>query len=179
MTEKQAILVRHSVRKYRSVRIADSLVTQLKAKIDELNAEGNLHLQFVEDAGKTYGSLIYRATGLVSAPSVIACAGPDTSDLEEKIGYYGEKLVLFAQTLGLNTCWTGNFKKSALGETQANGERLVIAIAIGYGVDQGKERKSKTYEQVTETAGTAPEWFKEGVKAALLAPCQGPQGLSP
>ncbi|MBR5896884.1 MAG: nitroreductase [Lachnospiraceae bacterium] len=170
MTEKQAILVRHSVRKYRSVRIADSLVAQLQAKIDELNAEGNLHLQFVEDAGKTYGSLIYRATGLVSAPSVIACAGPDTPDLEEKIGYYGEKLVLFAQTLGLNTCWTGNFKKSALGETQANGERLVIAIAIGYGVDQGKERKSKTYEQVTETAGTAPEWFKEGVKAALLAP---------
>ncbi len=54
MTEKQAILVRHSVRKYRSVRIADSLVAQLKAKIDELNAEGNLHLQFVEDAGKTY-----------------------------------------------------------------------------------------------------------------------------
>ena len=65
MTEKQAILVRHSVRKYRSVRIADSLVAQLQAKIDEINAESNLHFQFVEDAGKTYGGLIYRATGLV------------------------------------------------------------------------------------------------------------------
>jgi len=170
MTDKQAILVRHSVRKYRSVRIADNLVAELNAKINELNAASGLHFQFVEDAGKTYGSLIYKATGLVSAPSVIACAGPDAPDLEERIGYYGEKLVLFAQTLGLNTCWTGNFKKSALGDVQANGERLVIAIAIGYGVDQGKDRKSKTYEQVTETEGAAPVWFKEGVKAALLAP---------
>ncbi|SCX16729.1 Putative TM nitroreductase [Lachnospiraceae bacterium YSD2013] len=170
MTDKQAILVRHSVRKYRSVRIADNLVAQLKAKIDELNAAGNLHLQFVEDAGKAYGNLIYRAVGLISAPSIIVCVGEDTADLDERVGYYGEKLVLFAQTLGLNTCWTGTFNRKAVAVDVKPGERVVLAIAIGYGVDQGKDRKSKTYEQVTEVAGTAPDWFKEGVKAALLAP---------
>lgn len=170
MTDKQAILVRHSVRKYRSVRIADNLVAQLKAKIDELNAAGNLHLQFVEDAGKAYGNLIYRAVGLISAPSIIVCVGEDTADLDERVGYYGEKLVLFAQTLGLNTCWTGTFNRKAVSFDVKPGERVVLAIAIGYGVDQGKDRKSKTYEQVTEVVGTAPDWFKEGVKAALLAP---------
>ena len=85
MTDKQAILVRHSVRKYRSVRIADNLVAELKAKIDELNAAGNLHLQFVEDAGKAYGNLIYRAVGLISAPSIIVCVGEDTADLDERV----------------------------------------------------------------------------------------------
>ena len=122
MTDKQAILVRHSVRKYRSVRIADNLVAQLKAKIDELNAAGNLHLQFVEDAGKAYGNLIYRAVGLISAPSILVCVGENTADLDERVGYYGEKLVLFAQTLGLNTCWTVTFNRKAVAVDLKPGE---------------------------------------------------------
>jgi hypothetical protein len=30
-----------------------------------------------------------------------------SDDLDEKVGYWGEQLVLLAQTLGLNTCWVG------------------------------------------------------------------------
>ena len=30
----------------------------------------------------------------LSAPSVIACVGKDAADLDERVGYYGEKLVL-------------------------------------------------------------------------------------
>lgn len=32
--------------------------------------------------------------GLSSAPSVIACVGPDDDTVEQRIGYYGEKLVI-------------------------------------------------------------------------------------
>jgi len=34
-------------------------------------------------------------------------AGKTADDLDERAGYYGEHLVLLAQTLGLNTCWVG------------------------------------------------------------------------
>lgn len=34
-------------------------------------------------------------------------AGQKADDLDERIGYYGEQLVLLAQALGLNTCWAG------------------------------------------------------------------------
>lgn len=38
----------------------------------------------------------------------LSCNGWAKADnLDERIGYYGEQLVLLAQALGLNTCWAG------------------------------------------------------------------------
>ena len=170
MNDKEAILVRHSVRNYKPDRIEPEKVLMIKERILELNEEGDLHLQFIEDAGNTYNRLLNRAMGLGSAPSVIACVGKNDDDLEQRIGYYGEKLVLFAQMLGLNTCWAGTFNKKNIGATVNDGERLVISIAIGYGTDQGRERKSKDLSQVSEAIGNRPDWFEEGVRMALLAP---------
>ena len=93
MTDIEAIKDRHSVRSYRPDRIENDKIEKLNEKIKELNVTGNLNLQFVEDAGNTYNKLLNRVTGLGSAPSVIACAGPDDDTLEQRIGYYGEKLV--------------------------------------------------------------------------------------
>ncbi len=170
MNEKEAILARHAVRNYKPDKIEAEKVSMIKGKILEFNEQGGLHLQFIEDAGNTYNRLLNKAMGLGSAPSVIACVGKDAGDLEQRIGYYGEKLVLFAQTLGLNTCWAGTFNKKNIGATVPYGERLVISIAIGYGIDQGRERKSKDASQVSEAKGNRPAWFDEGVKMALLAP---------
>ncbi len=170
MTEKEAILKRHSVRNYRDQRIEDDVIKKIKEKIDELNAQGDLNLQFIEDAGKTFNRLLNRAMGLGSAPSVIACVGKDAEDLDERVGYYGEKLVLYLTQLGLNTCWAGTFNRKTIDANVNDGERLVISIAVGYGTDQGKPRKSKTAAQVTAGKTDRPEWFNEGVEMALLAP---------
>ncbi|MCR4996338.1 MAG: nitroreductase [Butyrivibrio sp.] len=170
MTEIEAIKARHSVRSYKPDMIEPEKVIQLRAKITELNDESGLDLQFIEDVGATYNKFMTRIAGLGSAPSVIACVGKDTEDLDEKVGYYGEKLVLFAQTIGLNTCWTGTFNRKNIAAKVAPDERLVIAIAIGYGKDQGRTRKSKTADQVIEANGDRPEWFDKGVEMALLAP---------
>ncbi|MBE6015558.1 MAG: nitroreductase [Lachnospiraceae bacterium] len=170
MTEKEAILQRHSVRNYTKKAIEPDKVSQIIEKIDELNAAGGLHLQFIEDAGKTYNKLMNRAMGLGSAPSVIACVGKDAEDLDRRVGYYGEKLVLFLQQLGLNTCWAGTFNRKTINASVAEDERLVISIAVGYGETQGKQRKSKTADQIIEGRSDIPDWFKEGVDMALLAP---------
>lgn len=170
MNEMEAIRERHSVRRYKSDRIEAGIVEKLREKIAELNKEGNLHLQFFEDAGNTYNRLLNKAMGLGSAPSVIACVGKDDETLDQRVGYYGEQLVLFAQQLGLNTCWAGTFNRKNIGAEIADGERLVISIAIGYGKDSGKPHRSKTAEQVSAAEGEKPEWFVKGVEAALLAP---------
>lgn len=107
---------------------------------------------------------------LGSAPSVIACIGPDDETLDERIGYYGERIVHFAQQLGLNTCWAGTFNKNNLPAKETEDERLVLTIAIGYGENAGKVRKSKTPAQVTSGKSDKPEWFNRGVELALLAP---------
>ena len=49
----------------------------------------------------------------------------------------------------------------------------MAAIAIGYGANQGKSRKSKSMCDVsdgTEVSLSVPEWYKHGVLAAMLAP---------
>ncbi|MCR5182419.1 MAG: nitroreductase [Clostridia bacterium] len=166
----QAIRERHSVRNYSDKKIESDKVEALRAKIDEVNGEGNLHLQFLEDAGKTFNRLMSRAMGLGTAPSVIACVGPDDETLNERVGYYGEQVVLLAQQLGLNTCWAGTYSKNNVPANVAPGERLVIVIAIGYGKTQGSPRKSKTPEQVATGIDGKPEWFRFGVEMALLAP---------
>jgi hypothetical protein len=170
MTELEAIFKRHAVRNYKDKRIEQDTIDKIKAKIDELNEKGDLHLQFIEDAGNTFNRLLNKAMGLGSAPSVIACVGKKADDLDQRIGYFGEQLVLYAQTLGLNTCWAGTFNKKNLGAAVGDDEKVVIAIAIGYGEHQGNERKSKTADQVSEVAGERPEWFDNGVEMALLAP---------
>ena len=168
MTEIEAIMARHSVRSYKDKIIEKEKIDQINELIARCNDEGNLHLQFCSDAGDTFNRLLSKAMGLASAPSVIACVGPDDDTVENRIGYYGEKIVLFAQQLGLNTCWAGTFNKKGVPAEIKPGEKLVISIAIGYGENQGKERKSKTIDQVA--SGKNPDWFNYGAEMALLAP---------
>lgn len=170
MTELEAIRARHSVRAYQDRKIEPEKIDALNAMIMEANKTGKLRLQLLADAGKTFNRLLNRAMGLSSAPSVIACVGPDDDTLEERIGYFGEKLVLAAQMMGLNTCWAGTFNRGSITAEVGTGERLVLVIAIGYGVTQGKVRKSKTPEQVSSAPTERPEWFDLGVELALLAP---------
>ena len=170
--EIQAIRERHSVRNYLDRKIDPDIAQKLETYIKEANRESGLHFQFLQDAGKTFNRLLTRAAGLGSAPSVIACVGPNGADLEERIGYYGERIVLYAQQLGLNTCWAGTFNAKNTPAQILPGERLVIVIAAGYGENPGKPHRSKSLEKVAVYTGQGemPDWFRRGVELALLAP---------
>lgn len=167
---KKALKERHSVRLYKDKDIEISKIEELTLLIDQCNAEGNLHLQFVKHAGNTLNKLFNKKAGLGTAPSVIACIGPDDATVDERIGYYGQKIVLYAQLLGLNTCWVGTFNKGDCDAVVNAGEKFPICIAIGYGETPGRDRKSKSVGDVITGEGEKPLWFYEGVEAALLAP---------
>ena len=58
-----------------------------------------------------------------------------------------------------------------IGDGTGQGEKLTVVIALGYGQTQGTAHpKRKTSEQVCIVSGEAPDWFKAGTEAALLAP---------
>ncbi|SUB95042.1 Uncharacterised protein [Prevotella intermedia] len=90
---------------------------------------------------------------------------------DERIGYYGEQLVLLAQTLGLNTCWVGlSYRKVPEAYHVGNDEKLACMIALGYGETQGVSHKIKIVEDVSNASDITSSWFKKGGEAALLAP---------
>ena len=101
----------------------------------------------------------------------IAMIGKKGPQLDELCGYYGEKIVLYAQTLGLNTCWVAlTFKKIPEAFQIGPGEKLTVVISVGYGATQGVPHKSKPMEELCAVNGEMPDWFRKGMEAALLAP---------
>ena len=166
-----AIKARHAVRKYTDRPIEAEKIASLRAATETLNAESGLHLQLVLDEPKAFSSGILKYGAISGVRNYFAMVGKKGRESEEKIGYYGEQLVLLAQTLGLNTCWVGlTFKEVNEVISLADGEQLHCVIALGYGVDAGKQHPLKPIEKFYEAEGEIPEWFRRGMDAAVLAP---------
>lgn len=174
MTLQEAIEVRHSVRAYKDLPLEEKAARALKEAIDEVNQKGNLHVQLIQNEPKAFLGTLAKYGKFRNANNYIVMAGKKTEDLDERVGYYGEHLVLLAQTLGLNTCWVGlSYKKVPGTYVLDEGEKIACYIAVGYGETQGVSHKIKTVEQVSSSkndAANTPSWFKKGVEAALLAP---------
>ena len=157
MTLEEAIEARHSVRAYKEQPLAENVVKVLEEKIAVLNREGKLHIQLIQNEPKAFLGTMAKYGKFRNVGNYIVMAGQKADDLDERVGYYGEQLVLLAQTLG------GTYE---LGED----EKIACYIAIGYGESQGVSHKIKTVEQVSNISDITPLWFKKGIEAALLAP---------
>lgn len=178
MTLLEAIKDRHSVRRYIDRPIEPELVSILQEKVNEVNKEGNLHIQLVTNEPKAFkGKMAYGTFSGVSNYFAMVGKKTDSSadssqaSLSERMGYYGEQLVLLAQTLGLSTCWVGltynNIKEAY---EKNDDEKLCCMIALGYGDDPGRNMKRKSAKSVSNASDATPKWFNKGVDAAILAP---------
>ena len=195
MTIQEAIKARHSVRAYKEQPMNKEIVKVLEDEIQSLNRrsseyhpsslgngrvateegaanhEGRLHIQLIQDEPKAFLGTLAKYGRFRNVRNYLVMAGKKADDLDERVGYYGEHLVLLAQTLGLNTCWVGlSYKKIPDTYVLDEGEVIKAYIAIGYGETQGKGHKIKTPEQVSNVTAITPPWFRRGVEAALLAP---------
>lgn len=171
MTIKEAIEKRHMVRQYTSKAIPKDIVELLHARIDENNKTYHLHLALVVGNSDGIGGMAKRLLSK-TVNNYIILAGTDTPELDEKLGYCGADLILYAQTLGLNTWWVGGMfnGKGALKNLSRQDVRVNGVIAIGYGKTQGVPHKSKTAAEISVYNGDAPQWFIDGVNALLYAP---------
>lgn len=168
----QAVKERHSVRQYLDKPIEANEANKLKAFIDECNREGNLHFQLILNEPKAFDSFMAHYGKFSGVQNYVALVTKKEKTTEEKIGYFGAKIILLMQTLGLNSCWVAlTYKKVKTAFIVEKGEKLYSLLAFGYGKTQGVEHKSKTAAQVSfSKCNQTPEWFKNGVNMALLAP---------
>lgn len=157
---------RHSVRQYKDMAIEDEKREQINALIAEANAASGLSIQAFYDEPKCFDSFMAHYGKFVNVKNYIAIVGSKAN--QEKAGYYGEKIVLKCQELGLNSCWVA----MTHGKSQATigkGQKLLIIISLGYGETQGVAHKSKPVEALS-TADEDAQWFRDGMQAVCLAP---------
>lgn len=167
----EAMKARHSVRRYIDREIDADTLSRLREEIDACNRESGLHIQLVTDEPSAFDGFMAHYGKFSGVKNYIAVIGKKSDRLWEDCGYYGERLVLLAQQLGLNSCWVAlTYKKVPSAFCIEKGEKLTVVIALGYGETQGVEHKSKELAAVCNISGEAPEWFYEGARAALLAP---------
>lgn len=166
-----AIRERHSVRSYNEKAISGNVKMELLSYIEQCNKESGLHMQLVMNEPRAFDGFMAHYGKFSGVKNYIAMIGKKNAELEEKCGYYGEKIVLKAQQLGLNTCWVAmTYSKIKTAFQINNGEKLCLVIAIGYGKTKGSEHKLKQPEAVMKAEQPVPKWFQNGIEAALLAP---------
>ena len=173
MTILEAMQARHSVRSYTDRKIPADIVSRLREEIDACNRESGLSIQLATDEPRAFEGMMAHYGKFTGVRNYIALIGRKSGGLEEQAGYYGERLALLAQTLGLNTCWVAmTFSKGAVKRRCAigTGEKLACVLALGYGATQGVPHRSKPMEALCKTDGTMPDWFRAGMEAAMLAP---------
>lgn len=157
---------RHSVRQYKDQVIEESKRAELNSLIKEVNKESGMSIQTFYDEPKCFDSFMAHYGKFVNVKNYIAIVGKKNE--QEKAGYYGEKIVLKCQEMGLNTCWVA----MTHGKSQARinkGQKLLIIISLGYGETQGVAHKSKPIDELGH-ADKDTEWFKKGMEAVSLAP---------
>ncbi len=173
MDVKEAVKQRHSVRQYKPLPIEPDAKERLAALVKECNTESGLNIQLICNDPECFNTFLAHYGKFKNADNYFAMVGKKSmKDLDELVGYYGQKLVLEAQMLGLNTCWVaGTYGKGKCKASLPADEKIVCVISLGYGENTGSEHKSKPVEKLCDVAeADMPDWFKEGLEAALLAP---------
>lgn len=170
MDIKQAIEERHSVRYYQLKPIEQNVVNELNKEIALCQQESGIRIEFICQEPEAFKSFFVHYGRFKNVHNYIAFIIKSDDD-NEKVGYFGERVVLKAQQLGLNTCWVGatyNAKKVPC--SLKSDEKLVCVITVGYGVTQGKLHKSIPMEKCCLCVDNQTEWFEKGMKAVMLAP---------
>ena len=178
-----AMKKRCSRRKYTNRPIDSKCVKELEDNIALYNRESGLNMKLVIGNGGELFNGFRKSYGLfVGVRNYIAMiGGKDLPNRMEKVGRFGEKIILEATAMGLSTCWVGTSydKKAATTLCGAN-DTLDCVIAIGHSdenhslkermMEYGMHRHDKTKESLLESEAPVPEWFRLGMDAVYLAP---------
>ena len=171
MTHFDLMKERHSVRQYTDKKIEPQKREILNSFVEQCNKESGLHIQIYYEEPNAFNSFMAHYGSFKGVHNYIAIIGKKQKNFEEKCGYYGEKVVLKAQEIGLNTCWVAmTYSKGKSAIQLKEGEKLCCVIALGYGQTQGNAHKSKSIDALCHVDGEMPEWFQKGMEAAILAP---------
>ena len=175
MTLLEAIDIRSSIRDFDAAPVSKKQIREIGKLIDEYNGEANLNILWLDDAGSAFDSF-FKSYGMFKGiRSVIVLKSPtSTPDFAEKLGYYGEMLVLNTVALGLGTCWVGGtFDKKDPAFGIKEDEQIAAVIPVGHPTDEAKQkppRKKKKVKKLYMSDSESPGWFLAGMDAVSKAP---------
>ncbi|WP_304749631.1 nitroreductase family protein [Dubosiella newyorkensis] len=169
LSMKEAIYTRHTVRQYKKKAIPQAILDKLSKRIEQVNQTYNTKISLKCDQ-KDGLFLPLRYVIAKNAINYMILASDDRIRADENIGEASADLMLYAQTLGLNTWWIGGTWNHKKVKTQAQADHVIGILVFGYGETSGKPHPSKNSREVSLYEGKEPDWFRKGVDAALLAP---------
>ena len=174
MITVETIRERHSVREYDGKPLSRAEFDALIAVVEECARESGLGIQLVDNNPEVF-SVIARFGLIRGCRTHVAFVvdGAKAGDVaaDEAIGYWGQKIVLAAQDMGLNTCWCALCSRKKSHAVVAPGKKIRLVIAVGHGKTQGFSRKTKSVEALSSVeCAKAPTWFAAAMEAAQLAP---------
>ena len=184
----EAIQTRVSCRAFEARPLEESTLAELEAEIERINEESGLRFQLYgprEDGTAPDVSLKMFAS---KPPCYAAFVGPVGPEPEERLGYYGERFVLFATQLGLGTCWVaGTYEQATTRAEVGEGEKLHDVIPLGYAPAKmplkqrtirsgirARDKKLSALWNGARALSEEPAW----VQACVLAVQRGPSAVN-
>lgn len=176
---REAISKRISRRTFDTAKLTASEQEQIDRLVRSANEKSGLSIQFIEDGSVAFHS-IRKSYGLFANVHSLLLMKGDTADKDlcEKIGYYGEDIILDLTDMGLGTCWVGGtFDKDTFEASDT--EEIVCVILVGKIrevtfkenlIRSTLSKKRKSVEQRLASTVDIPKWLADGIEAVRLAP---------
>lgn len=144
MNNLEAICNRVSRRTYLGEPIDETAEQTLNNLITMYNSNSGMTSFLLNDGSDAFNSFLKCYGMFKNVMSLIVLKGPkNDTDLKEKTGYYGQRLILKATQLGLGTCWVGGtYKKDNNLFQVEEDEELYCVITIG-NVSEDLSRKER------------------------------------
>ena len=93
MDVMEAIKERNSVRSYTDKKIEGEVKKSLEDEIMACNQDGGLNIQLITEEPNAFDSFLAHYGKFSGVNNYIALIGKKGSELEEKVGYYGERKI--------------------------------------------------------------------------------------
>lgn len=185
MTEFEALEKRISVRAYEKKPVPADIVAELRAAVEDANRAAGLHFQLADTNGAKKSAV--KLVPAMFSGEVYTCAllvGPGDELGGEMVGYFSEKLILRAVSLGLGTCWVaGTYDRKSVSPEIGEGEKLWGVIPMGTAPEKtpviqrtirsrirAKDRKTEAFVESDFPFSSLPAWVRAGAEAVKAGP---------
>lgn len=183
MTTWEAIEQRISCRAYDEAALSAEEQETIQKLIQSICAESGLHFLFCDDT--VPGQKVKMSNMFSGSIHNFAALYAKDDPLEaEKLGYYGQKLMMELTKMGLGTCWVAStYDAASISLPAPEGELLWDIMPFGHpakkmpvkqrtvrtGLRQ-RDRKLSEFVESDLPFDELPDWIRKGAEAILLGP---------
>lgn len=137
MDIRQTISLRKSIRTYKNESLSQDFKDKLEHYIKSVKGPFDTKMRFViVDTDNAVSRVKLGTYGVISGAKTFICAVVEPAKrCEENLGYAFEKIILYAASLGLGTCWLGGtFNRSGFSHAAGLEEKEFIPVItpVGY-----------------------------------------------